>query len=42
MKAMKAIWTLLAAAGLALGLATGSLAADAHKHDHGAARRSWN
>lgn len=37
MKAMKAIWTLLAAAGLALGLATGSLAADAHKHDHGAA-----
>lgn len=37
MKAMKAIWTLLATAGLALGLATGSLAADAHKHDHGAA-----
>ena len=37
MKAMKGIWTLLAAAGLALGLAAGSLAADAHKHDHDAA-----
>ena len=37
MNAMKGIWKLLTAAGLALGLATGSLAADAHKHDHGAA-----
>ena len=37
MKAMKGIWTLLVAAGLALGLAAGSLAADAHKHDHDAA-----
>jgi hypothetical protein len=37
MNAMKGIWKLLAAAGLALGLATGSLAADAHKHEHGAA-----
>jgi hypothetical protein len=37
MKAMKGIWKLLTAAGLALGLAAGSLAADAHKHDHGAA-----
>ena len=37
MNAMKGIWTLLVAAGLALGLAAGSLAADAHKHDHDAA-----
>ena len=37
MKAMKGIWTLLAAAGLALGLAASSQAADAHKHEHGAA-----
>lgn len=37
MKAMKGIRQLLTAAGLALGLAAGSLAADAHKHDHGAA-----
>lgn len=37
MNAVKGIWKLLAAAGLAMGLATGSLAADAHKHDHGAA-----
>jgi hypothetical protein len=37
MNAIKGIWTLLAAAGLALGLSAGSLAADAHKHEHGAA-----
>ncbi|GAB1412466.1 MAG: hypothetical protein AMXMBFR31_19920 [Candidatus Desulfobacillus denitrificans] len=40
MNATKGIWKLLAAAGLALGLAAGgSLAADAHRHehDHGAA-----
>lgn len=39
MNAMKGIWKLLAAAGLALGLAAGSLAAEkaAHEHEHGAA-----
>ncbi len=37
MNAIKGIWTLLAAAGLALGLSAGSLAADDHKHEHGAA-----
>lgn len=37
MNTIKGIWTLLAAAGLALGLSAGSLAADAHKHEHGAA-----
>ena len=38
MNATKGIWKLLAAAGLALGLAAGgSFAADMHKHDHGAA-----
>ncbi len=37
MNTIKGIWTLLAAAGLALGLSAGSLAADGHKHEHGAA-----
>ena len=37
MNAMKGIRTLLATAGLALGLSAGSLAADAHSHEHGAA-----
>jgi len=37
MNAMQGIRALLTAAGLALGLAAGSLAADTHKHDHGAA-----
>lgn len=41
MSAMNGIWKLMAAAGLALGLAAGSLAAEKaapmHEHDHGAA-----
>lgn len=35
MNARKGIRKLLAAAGLALGLAAGGFAADAHKHEHG-------